>query len=205
MALPASDALERLKAGNARFTENLARRQSPTSKPVELVLDAKPHAMILTCADSRVPPEIIFDESIGDLFVIRVAGNVAGATQIGSVEFAAAAFGIRLVVVLGHTGCAAINATLAHIKAGTEEPSPSIRSIIDLIRPAVMPVAATNDGHNDDSVTKTNRAIAANVNATVARLCACVTLKPFIESKSLTIIGARYDVATGAVEFYDNS
>jgi len=203
MALPAADALERLKAGNARFTENLARGQSPTSKPVELVLDARPHTIVLTCADSRVPPEIIFDEAIGDLFVIRVAGNVAGATQIGSVEFAAAAFGVRLVVVMGHTGCAAINATLAHIKAGTEEPSPSIRAIVDLIRPAVMPVAATNDSHDDESVT--NRAIAANVNSTVARLRACVTLKPFIESKSLTIVGARYDVATGAVEFYDNS
>jgi carbonic anhydrase len=201
MALPAADALERLKAGNARFTDSLARGTSPASKPVELVLDAKPHAIILTCADARVPPEIIFDEAIGDLFVIRVAGNVAGATQIGSVEFAASAFGVRLVVVMGHTGCAAINATLAHIAAETEEPSPSIRAIIDLIRPAISPAAQSTP--DDDRETITNRAIAANVKSTAARLRACLTLKPFIENENLTIVGARYDIATGRVAFDD--
>jgi carbonic anhydrase len=201
MPSTAADALERLKAGNQRFVANLASTDLPPPTPPRLVLDAHPYAIILTCADARVPPEIIFDETIGNLFVIRVAGNVAGGTQIGSVEFAASAFGVRLVVVMGHTGCAAIEATLTHIENRTEEPSPSIRAIIDLIRPAITPAAQSTPG--DDRETITNRAIAANVNSTAARLRACLTLKPFIENESLTIIGARYDIATGRVAFDD--
>lgn len=203
MPSTATDALARLKAGNDRFVARLSAADSPPPKPPRLVLNAKPHAIILTCADARVPPEIIFDEIIGNLFVIRVAGNVAAPTQIGSVEFAAAAFGVRLVVVMGHTGCAAINATLAHIAAGTEEPSPSIRAIIDLIRPAIVPI--TSNAENADHQTVADRAVAANVNAAAARLRTCLTLKPFIENQHLTIVGARYDIATGRVAFDDQS
>src|SRR5258706_13025023 len=110
----------------------------------ELAAGQEPFAIILGCSDSRVPAEIVFDQGLGDLFVIRVAGNIVAPSQIGSVEFAAERFGTRLVVVLGHSRCGAIQATLEELALPTEGKSRNLRSIVDRIRPSVEALMATD-------------------------------------------------------------
>jgi carbonic anhydrase len=134
----ASEALERLREGNRRFVSDLAKADglSSRSRRAELVTGQRPFAIILGCSDSRVPAEIVFDQGLGDLFVIRVAGNIVAPSQIGSVEFAAERFGTRLVVVLGHSQCGAVLATLEELQRPRESQSRNLRSIVDRIRPS---------------------------------------------------------------------
>src|ERR1035438_3719168 len=133
------DALARLRDGNRRFVADV--RSSDTlpsrARRIELTAGQEPFAVILGCSDSRVPGEIVFDQGLGDLFVIRVAGNIVAASQIGSVEFAAEQFGTRLVVVLGHSNCGAIQATLEQLQRPKENQSRNLHSIVDLVRPSV--------------------------------------------------------------------
>src|SRR5258708_13138467 len=137
--IPAPEALQRLREGNQRFASDVRSRDTPTSRARRLELEAgqQPFAAILGCSDSRVPVEIVFDQGLGDLFVIRVAGNIVAPSQIGSVEFAAEQFCTRLVVVLGHSGCGAIEATLQQLQRPTENQSRYLRSIPDPARPSV--------------------------------------------------------------------
>src|SRR5881409_1823900 len=145
---PTQAALERLREGNRHFVSRLQNKESPLSqpRPIELTRDQKPFAIILGCSDARVPAEIVFDQGLGDLFVIRVAGNIVAPSQIGSVEFAAERFGTRLVVVLGHTECGAILATLEELGRTSEGQSRNLRSIVDRIRPSVEALLATEFG-----------------------------------------------------------
>src|SRR5687768_991800 len=139
--ISAYEALERLREGNRRFVSD-ARRSLPFSsrdRRNELAEGQEPFAIILGCSDSRVPAEIVFDQGLGDLFVIRVAGNIVAPSQIGSVEFAASRFGTRLVLVLGHSRCGVILATLDELQQATENRSRNLRSIVDRIRPSVEP------------------------------------------------------------------
>jgi carbonic anhydrase len=137
----ASQALERLRAGNARFVAGVRDPEALAheARRSELVSGQEPFAIVLGCSDSRVPAEIIFDQGLGDLFVIRVAGNVVAPSLLGSVEFAADRFGTRLVVVLGHSSCGAVTATADELERPSESRSPNLRSIVDRIRPAVEP------------------------------------------------------------------
>src|SRR5947199_6297429 len=148
--ISAKEALQRLREGNVRFASSVrAADPLPSHDRIRELADGQaPFAIILGCADSRVPAEIIFDQGLGDLFVIRVAGNIVAPSQVGSVEFAAARFGTRLVVVLGHSQCGAITATLEELQRPTENQSPNLRSIVDRVRPSVEPLMKTELRHN---------------------------------------------------------
>ena len=143
--IPAGEALERLREGNRRFASDTRNHGALTSQARrdELTSGQEPFAIILGCSDSRVPAELVFDQGLGDLFVIRVAGNIVAPSQVGSVEFAAALFSTRLVVVLGHTQCGAIKATLDELRRPTGSQSRNIRSIVDRVRPAVEGLLTT--------------------------------------------------------------
>lgn len=187
------EALEQLKDGNSRFVSgNLTARTGFRRIP-----EQKPMAVILGCADSRVPAEIVFDQAPGDLFVIRVAGNVVAPSQLGSVEYAAAQTGARLVVVLGHSNCGAVNATLHQMEQPSDSLSPSLATIIDRIRPALDALVKPEDP--EELVT---RAVRANIDASVAQLRSdSELLQQLAEEDGLLIIGAEYSLDTGRVEF----
>src|SRR3990170_2915351 len=168
--ISAREALERLREGNHRFVTDVRRRDTLTgqTRRRELAAGQEPFAIILGCSDSRVPAEIVFDQGLGDLFVIRVAGNIVAPSQVGSVEFAAERFGTRLVVVLGHSGCGAITATLEELQRPTEIQSRNLRSIVDRVRPSVETLFATDLRNDLDALVE--QAVRANIRASVNHL-----------------------------------
>src|SRR3954471_10554890 len=143
--VPANDALLRLREGNQRYVSNVRSLDSLLShtRRAEMVSGQQPFAIVLGCSDSRAPAEILFDQGLGDLFVIRIAGNIVAPSGIASVEFAALRFGIPLVVLMGHTGCGAIEAALESIVNPNDESLRSLRSIVDRVRPAIEPLVST--------------------------------------------------------------
>src|SRR6266513_666987 len=142
--IAAPEALVRLRAGNRRFVDGI---QDATRRPVSAPLQ-QPFAIILGCSDARVPAELVFGQGFGDLFVIRVAGNIVAPSQIGSVEFAAERFGTRLAVVMGHTQCGAVAATLEQLRRPEANQSPNLRAIVDRIRPSVEPLLTGTAAHD---------------------------------------------------------
>lgn len=204
ITVPAADALQRLREGNARFTSD-TRSVAAFSSQLNRDKHAagqQPFATILTCSDSRVPAEMIFDQGIGDLFVIRVAGNVVAPSLVGSVEFAAAAFGTELVVVMGHSGCGAVTATLDVIRAHIEVPTANIRDIVDRIRPAVEPIVEL--GINVDPDVLMEAAIRANVRHSADHLRhGSRLLEELVQQGKVAVVGAEYDLVSGRVEFFD--
>lgn len=202
--LSALAALERLREGNGRYVSGERKLETlmGQSRRRELVAGQSPFAVVLGCSDSRAPVEIVFDQGLGDLFVIRVAGNVVASSQIGSVEFAAAEFGTRLVVVLGHTYCGAIRATLSQLQQPTEEQSPGLRSIVDRIRPSVQELLATDLRNDPESLARA--AIRANIRASANQLRhGSKILEQLIQTEGLLVVGAEYSLETGVVEFFD--
>lgn len=203
--LSAQEALERLREGNRRFSSD---HQSDHAHPnhsrrAEMGKDQKPFAIILGCSDSRVPAEIVFDQGLGDLFVIRVAGNIVAPSQAGSVEFAAEQFGTRLVVVLGHSQCGAVLATLEELQQPMEGQSRNLRSIVDRIRPAVEGLLRTELRYDSDALVR--HAVRANVDMSVNLLRhGSEILEQLIQNKGLLVVGAEYSLETGAVEFFDS-
>ena len=200
--IAADEALELLRHGNRRFVaalEGKAPAAAPGERP-ELMQDQEPFAIILGCSDSRVPAEIVFDQGLGDLFVIRVAGNIVAPSQIGSVEFAAAQFGTRLVVVMGHTRCGAILATLDQLQQPVENQSPNLRSIVDRVRPSVETLLRTELRHDRDALVR--YAVRANVDQSVNQLRhGSEILERMSDSGELRIVGAEYSLETGEVIF----
>ncbi|MBW7884372.1 MAG: carbonic anhydrase [Caldilineaceae bacterium] len=202
--LSALDALERLRDGNRRFVSGVRSLDSLMSQTRrrDLVEGQQPFAVVLGCSDSRVPVEMIFDQGLGDLFVIRVAGNIVAPSQIGSVEFAAAQFGTRLVVVLGHTRCGAVQATLDELQRPSESQSRNLRAIVDRIRPAVVALLATELRH--DRAALVRQAVRANVRVAADHLRhGSSILEQLIEENGLIVVGAEYSLETGLVEFFD--
>ena len=204
MSVTALEALERLREGNARFvsgTRSLATLASQMHRD-ELVAGQSPFAVIIGCSDSRVPVEIVFDQGLGDLFVIRVAGNVVARSQIGSVEFAAEKFGTRLVVVLGHTHCGALEATLDELKRADGTRSRNLRSIVDRVRPSVEGLLDPALGHDAAALMRvairTNVRVAANTLRHGSDI-----LEHLINEEGLIVVGAEYSLETGAGEFFD--
>lgn len=168
----------------------------------ELAAGQEPFAIILGCSDSRVPAEIVFDQGLGDLFVIRVAGNIVASSQVGSVEFAAARFGTRLVVVLGHSQCGAILATLEELQLATGSQSRNLRSIVDRIRPSVEALLATDLKHNPENLMQ--HAVRANIRVSANHLRhGSEVLEEFIQRNQLLVVGAEYSLETGIVDFFD--
>ena len=170
----------------------------------ELATGQAPFAIILGCSDSRVPAEIVFDQGLGDLFVIRVAGNIVASSQISSVEFAAERFSTPLVVVLGHTRCGAVLATLEELMRPRENQSRNLRSIVDRIRPSVEVLLATELRHDSDALVR--NAVRSNVRVSANHLRhGSEVLEQLIEREGFLVVGAEYSLETGLVDFFDDS
>ena len=202
--ISAREALERLREGNRRFVSGIRSSDTLTSQArrSELVAGQEPFAIILGCSDSRVPAEIVFDQGLGDLFVIRVAGNIVASSQIGSVEFAAERFGTPLVVVLGHSRCGAVLATLQEVMQPTENQSRNLRSIVDRVRPAVEALLTTELRHDPDALLR--HAVRTNVRLSANHLRhGSEILERLIQSDGLLVVGAEYSLETGVVDFFD--
>jgi len=198
------EGLGRLREGNARFVANQMRTldHAHESRRAELVSRQAPFAIVLGCSDSRVPAELVFDQGFGDLFVIRVAGNIVAPSQVGSVEFAAERYGTSLVVVMGHTQCGAILATLEELTGGAASTSGNLRSIVDRVRPSVSTVIAAARGTDPNALV--SLAVRANVRASVDHLRhGSALLERLIDRNGLLIVGAEYSLETGVVDFFD--
>jgi len=202
--ISASAALERLHQGNRRFVDDMSDGAHTTSHTHRngLASPQEPFAIILGCSDSRVPAELVFDQGLGDLFVIRVAGNIVASSQVGSVEFAAARFGTRLVVVLGHSQCGAILATVEELQQPTGQQSRNLRSIVDRVRPSVEALLKTELRHDRDALVR--EAVRANIRASANQLRnGSDILEGLIQKSGLLVVGAEYSLETGRVDFFD--
>ena len=201
--ISASQALARLREGNRRFAAG--RSEQPSLSPGrrrELLAGQQPFAVIFGCSDSRVPAELVFDQGLGDLFVIRVAGNVVAPSLVGSVEFAAEKFGTRLVVVLGHSDCGAVKATLETLAQPPEKRSHNLDSIINRIRPSVETLFETDLRHDPDTLMY--HAVHANIRASANQLRhASPLLEDLVQNDGLLITGAEYNLETGIVDFFE--
>jgi carbonic anhydrase len=202
--LPEWEALERLREGNGRFVGNVHGGAGfpGQARPADVATSQQPFAIILGCSDSRVPAEIVFDQGLGDLFVIRVAGNIVAPSQVGSVEFAAIRFSTRLVVVLGHSQCGAILATLEELRRPREDQSRNLRAIVDRVRPSVEGLLATELRHDFGALVR--EGVRANIRASVNHLRhGSQILEQLIQEEGLGVVGAEYSLETGVVEFLD--
>ncbi len=203
--IPAREALARLREGNRRFASNVRSVDTLLSQTrrAELVSRQRPFATILGCSDSRAPAELLFDAGLGELFVIRVAGNVVAPSQVGSVEFAVTRFGTNLVVVMGHTHCGAIDATIEAVTRGGVVESLGLRDIVDRVRPAVVSVA--QQGEADDLDALARRAERANVRIAVDHLRHGSAILERYREQGLVVVGAEYDLETGLVDFFEGA
>lgn len=202
--IPGPEALARLLEGNRRFATGDRRLVSRIGRLRRQALRSgqEPFAVVLGCSDSRVPVEIVFDQGLGDLFVIRVAGNIVAPSLIGSVEFAVERLGARLVMVLGHSSCGAVNATLEALRGAGKGASPNLLSIVERIRPAVEEIL---QGESDETgEERARRAVRANVRASVRGLRdGSQSLRRSIAEEGLLLVGAEYSLETGRVELVD--
>jgi carbonic anhydrase len=198
----AGDALNMLREGNRRFVSELQSGSAGSrARRYELPQVQEPLAIILGCSDARVPAEIVFDQGLGDLFVIRVAGNIVAPSGIGSVEFAAETFGTRLVVVLGHSNCGAVHATVQQLARPTRDQSRNLRSIVDRIRPSVEAVLERGE---QDPVKLERLAVRANIRMSANHLRhGSEVLEQLIQRDGLLVVGAEYSLETGVVDFFD--
>ena len=202
--ISAAEALDRLRDGNRRFVSDVRSRDALTSdaRRRELAAGQEPFAIVLGCSDSRVPAEIVFDQGLGDLFVIRVAGNIVAPSQVGSVEFAAERYGTPLVVVLGHSSCGAILATLEELGRPSADQSRNLRSIVDRVRPSVEALLRTELRHQPDALVR--EAVRANIRASASHLRhGSEVLEQLIQNRQLLVVGAEYSLETGVVDFFD--
>jgi len=198
----AIEALERLREGNRRFVDNDRTLGGLLRHAAELAAGQRPSAIILGCSDSRVPAELVFDQGFGDLFVIRVAGNIVAPSQVGSVEFAAELFGTQLVVVLGHSQCGAIVATLEQLRKPSKMKSHNMLSIVDRVRPSVEELLSPGMSWRDEDLV--SHAVRANVRASANQLRhGSDILERLIRKGELLVVGAEYSLETGVVEFFD--
>jgi carbonic anhydrase len=206
--IPANEALQRLQAGNRRFVANLdegaGARPSPAAPHGTDLAEQRPFAIVLGCSDARVPAELIFDVGLGDLFVIRVAGNIVAPSLVGSVEFAASRFDTKLVVVLGHTRCGAIAATLEDLQDPTGHHSPNLRDIVERVRPAIADVVAACAATGCDPEELARRAVRANIRYAVDHLRHdSALIERLIRDEGVLVVGAEYALETGVVTFLD--
>lgn len=202
--ISAREALDRLREGNARFVSSERNHDALTSerRRRKVAVAQEPFAVILGCSDSRVPAEIVFDQGLGDLFVIRVAGNIVAPSQIGSVEFAVERFHTRLVVILGHSNCGAITTTIEELGRRSEDQSRNLRSIVDRIRPSVASLLAANRQIAHEELV--HQAVRANIRMSVNQLRhGSDILESAIQAGGLMVVGAEYSLETGVVEFFE--
>jgi carbonic anhydrase len=202
--ISAAEALARLKAGNGRYVQNVRSVDSMLSHSKrDNATPQVPIAIVLGCSDSRAPAEIVFDQGLGDLFVIRVAGNIVAPSQIGSVEFAAERFGTRLVVVMGHTNCGAIAATIEAISGEQGSASRNLMSIVNRVRPGIESLMATELARDPERLAR--EAMRANVRASVSHLShGSEVIERLADEGGLAVVGSELDLTTGEVTFFDD-
>jgi len=200
--ISAREALERLREGNRRFVSDVrGGGLTGQTRRSEVAGGQEPFAIILGCSDSRVPAEIVFDQGLGDLFVVRVAGNIVAPSQVGSAEFAAEQYGTPLIVVLGHSQCGAILATLQELSRPAADQSRNLRSIVDRVRPSVEPLLA-DPGVPPEALVE--RAVRANIRASAEHLRhGSDVLEKLIQRGALLVVGGEYSLESGAVDFLD--
>jgi len=202
--LSASEALSRLREGNRRYTQNVRSVDMMMSHSRRDLSLQSPFAVVLGCSDSRAPAETVFDQGLGDLFVIRVAGNIVAPSQVGSVEFAAERFDTRLVVVMGHTLCGAIDATLEAISGTTGPASTGMGSIVNRVRPAIEGLVRTSLANDREQLRR--EAMRANVRASVNHLRhGSEIIERLALEEGLLVVGAELDLSTGEVQFLDGA
>ncbi|HEY1434626.1 MAG TPA: carbonic anhydrase [Thermoanaerobaculia bacterium] len=198
------EAFDRLRAGNRRFVESVLNPAaiSDAAQRARLAEGQEPIAIVLGCSDSRVPAELVFEQGLGGLFVIRVAGNIVAPSQVGSVEFAAARFGTPLVVVMGHSRCGAILATVEELRQPVPNQSPNLRSIVSRVRPSVEPLLKTELAGRPDALVA--EAVRANIRASASHLrTGSEILERLVVAEKLVVVGAEYSLETGVVDFFD--
>ena len=201
--ISALEALVRLREGNHRYAQNVRSVDALMSHSRRDMASQSPVAIVIGCSDSRAPAEIVFDQGLGDLFVIRVAGNIVAPSQIGSVEFAAERFGTRLVVVMGHTHCGAIDATLEAIAEPGGAKHGNMQSIVNRVRPAVEALVRTELARDPERLRR--EAVRANVRASVNHLRhGSEVIEQLAEHDNLLVVGAELDLTTGVVDFFEN-
>lgn len=203
--IPAQQALQKLRDGNRRFVADDSDHTKLTHRKSrdEVAAAQAPFAIVLGCSDSRVPTEIIFDQGLGDLFVIRVAGNIVAASQVGSIEFAAEHFGARLIVVMGHSRCSAILTTLQELERPADSRSPNVAAIVDFIRPSVQGLLQSKNRLGHDELV--SQAIKENIRNSVSHLkLHSDILRRMIRDNGLLVVGAQYSLGTGIVSFFDD-
>ncbi len=197
--ITAAEALKRLEDGNRRFVAGKSRNPTTVVRPADTADSQRPFAIILGCSDSRVPAEIVFDQGLGDLFVIRIAGNIVAPSQIGSVEFAATAFGTPLVVVLGHSGCGAVLAAVDQLQGPAEARSRNLAAIVNFVRPSVHAARAAHPDADHDALVE--RAVRENIRRSVEHLRhGSDIIEDLVTGGQLEIVGAEYSLETGEVE-----
>ena len=204
--ISAREALDNLQVGNGRFVSGDRIRGSHSQQEfrAELHAEQTPFAVVLGCSDSRVPAEIVFDQGLGDLFVIRVAGNIVAPSQIGSVEFAVQHLGARLVVVLGHSRCGAVEATIEQLRQPAENQSENLRFIVDRIKPAVNAAMASHTGSDREQLL--HHAVRENIDNAVKQLqSGSDILEQLIRDEGLMVVGAEYSLETRRVHFFDGT
>jgi carbonic anhydrase len=198
---PPEECLQRLRAGNVRFVQGAHNRAHLGWHP-GIVGGQRPFAVILGCSDSRAPAELVFDQGLGDLFVIRIAGNVIAPSGVGSVEFAVSQFGTRLVVVMGHTRCGAVAATIEALEHGDSPQSKNLRSITDRIAPHIEGRVRLAMKQGVDRQLLVEEAVRANILASTNQLRhGSSLLEQLVSTGQVLVVGAEYRLETGQVEF----
>jgi carbonic anhydrase len=201
-----AEALEKLKQGNKRYASGLrsVEAMATAGRRMELAkVGQTPFAIVLSCADSRVPSEMVFDCGLGELFVVRVAGNIVAPSLIGSIEFAAENFGTQLCVVMGHSQCGAVAATVGAAQTGTRPESDNVQNIVLEILPSVKAAMRETSGSSKDQLVRT--ATELNVRRSVANLVErSAVIGRLVADGKLRVVGANYDLHSGEVVFYDS-
>ena len=198
IATTPAEALRALKTGNARFFGGQARRpEMSAAERRAQILGQTPFAVILSCADSRVPTEIVFDQSLGSLFITRVAGNIVDSGTLGSIEYGIEHLKTHLVVIMGHEGCGAVKAALLPAAERAKE-TPSIQALLDQIVPSIANLPKIRD-----EKAKMREAVIANVRQQVQNIKKSTSVQRGVARKSLAVIGAFYEITSGAVDFFE--
>ncbi len=196
-AITPSMALELLKEGNKRFVSNLKVNRNLLQQANETSDGQHPFAVILSCIDSRTSAELIFDQGLGDIFSVRIAGNIINEDILGSMEFACKVAGSKIIVVLGHTKCGAVKGACDHVEMG------NLTALLTKIRPAVDGETMTKENRNSNNSIFVENVATINVKQTVKSITErSPFLKEMIESGQIGIVGGTHDITTGEVTFY---
>ncbi|CAH1075972.1 carbonic anhydrase family protein [Candidatus Nitrotoga sp. 1052] len=199
-AITPAMALELLKEGNKRFVNNLKLNRNLLQQANETSDGQHPFAVILSCIDSRTSAELIFDQGLGDVFSIRIAGNIINEDILGSMEFGCKVAGSKIIVVLGHTKCGAIKGACDHVEMG------NLTALLSKIQPAVYDENSETENRNSSNPEFVEKVAAMNVKKTLhAIMERSPILKEMVETRAIGIIGGKHDIATGVVDFYDDT